>query len=202
MTSAGENPLRTRFVVPQELFGPPTKSSRRPRSRPNSSAPLVRLPNEIVLEIFSLVEHEDQLWLALTCKRLLQVSACVSIEIPSAVKHQFRPYCSNMHNFLKRVAPQDARGRPKKTVALCHDCLRYRPTRKTYWRGKKHEKCEESEQGLPGWERAVEHWRDRFSTQCPQCWCDEWVALDYGSQAEHLKGRYDWRVVDDCPCRA
>jgi hypothetical protein len=32
--------------------------------------------------------------------------------------------------------PLDARGRPKRTWAVCGDCLRYRPTRKSYWKAK------------------------------------------------------------------
>jgi hypothetical protein len=86
-------------------------------------------PTELLIHADSL----DPLCLALSCKRLLQISASVSVKIPSlTISLSSCPKTK----LLRRLMPLDARGRPKRSWAVCGDCLRYRPTRKSYWKAK------------------------------------------------------------------
>ncbi|RKK27305.1 hypothetical protein BFJ66_g16720 [Fusarium oxysporum f. sp. cepae] len=115
------------FIIPQELLN----------AVPRIFSPLVRLPSELLLNLFSHVTDPiDQLCLALTCRRLLQISSSLAVKIPSVSKHKYLPppLCHGMLSLLRRLAPLDARGRPKRTSALCCDCLRYLPTKKSYWK--------------------------------------------------------------------
>ncbi|SCN82888.1 unnamed protein product [Fusarium fujikuroi] len=116
------------FIIPQELLSAvPTISSR-----------LVRLPTELLLILFSHVTDPiDQLCLALTCRRLLQISSFLVVKIPSVSKHRYLPppFCDRMFMLMRRLAPSGALGRrQKRTLALCCDCLRYQPTKKSYWK--------------------------------------------------------------------
>jgi hypothetical protein len=134
------------------------------------SSPLL-LPTEILIQIFYHADPLDQLSLALTSKNLLQISPYVSLKTLSPTGHRALCSCRKMEELLRRVKPLDARGRPKRTWAVCCDCLRYRPTRKSYWKGKR------KDWGSTDiWEYKVESWNRRSSLQCPECWCEEWRA--------------------------
>lgn len=142
------------------------------------SSPLIHLPPEVLLHLFSqAVNPVDQLCLALTCRRLLQVSSLLVIRIPSVAKHRYLnpPSGCELFPMLRRLAPLGPNGRPNRTVALCCDCLWYRPTRKSYWKkdGDKYALVEPHEHAREGWDGRVSSWKSRYSFQCPACWLRE-----------------------------
>lgn len=145
---------------------------------PTVSSRLVRLPSELLLILFSHIDDPiEQLCLALTCRRLLQISSFRVVKIPSISKHRYLPppFCYRMFSLLRRLAPLDARGRPKRTLALCCDCLWYRPTRKSYWK-KDGERYTTAKPGIGAWEiwdSRVSAWTSSYSFQCPACWLRE-----------------------------
>ncbi|KAH8661757.1 hypothetical protein BGZ61DRAFT_147698 [Ilyonectria robusta] len=101
--------------------------------------------------------------------------------IPSVAKHKYLPppLRHRMLSLLRRLAPLNARGRPKRTSALCCDCLWYRPTKKSYWK-KDGERYTLVKPGIGAWEiwdNRVSTWTSRFSFQCPACWLKERMAI-------------------------
>lgn len=149
---------------------------------PSVSSPLVRLPSELLLQIFShTTDPLDQLCLALTCRRLLQVSSFLIVKIPSVSKHRYLNSQSGcgMLPLLRRLVPVDARGRPRRTLALCCDCLWYRPTRKSYWTndGNQYVLMEPGRHAQEVWDGWVSIWTSKFSFQCPACWLKERRAI-------------------------
>ncbi|KAI1501063.1 hypothetical protein F5X99DRAFT_383770 [Biscogniauxia marginata] len=161
------------FRIPQMLESSPEIQ----RSR------LLSLPTEILLQVFSDAGPVDKLCLALTCKRLLHVSAMIPLKIPSAAKHRKRLSlaCPAMLGIVRFFKPVDARGRPKKTLALCCDCYRYRPKRQSYWKGVRKNYPTDSS-CLAGYMDVVPSWSSGYSFQCPACWCEsrirDWGHLD------------------------
>ncbi|KAL9103211.1 MAG: hypothetical protein Q9163_001738 [Psora crenata] len=115
------------FIVPQNLL----------RSDVKWSSPLLSLPTEILIEVFSHARMLDQLALALACKRLLQVSSCIRLKISSLTGQPVSRHSGTMEKLLRFVRPVDARGRPKRGWSVCVDCLQYRPMRKSYWKKKR-----------------------------------------------------------------
>jgi hypothetical protein len=73
-----------------------------------------------------------------------------------------------MEELFRRVKPLDLRGRPKRSWAVCDDCLRYWPARRSYWKTKREDWVE-----METCEWTVEDWSLRLSRQCPVCWCEE-----------------------------
>lgn len=160
------------FVIPPDLLA----------AVPSVSSPLVRLPSELLLHLFShTIDPLDQLCLALTCRRLLQVSSCLSMKIPSVAKHRYLSWrsCGRILPLLRRLAPVDTRGRPSRTLALCCDCLWYRPTRKSYWikDGNRYVLMEPGRFAQEFWDDKVSIWTSRFSFQCPACWLKERMVI-------------------------
>lgn len=160
---------------------------------PRVSSPLARLPSELLLHLFShTIDPLDQLCLALTCRRLLQVSSFLIVKIPSVAKHRHlnSRSCCGMLPLLRRLAPVDARGRPMRTLALCCDCLWYRPTRKSYWTkdGKQYVLMEPGRCAQEVWDDRVSAWTSRFSFQCPACWLRERIVVleRAGKSQQHL----------------
>ncbi|KAI1754659.1 hypothetical protein F4782DRAFT_493373 [Xylaria castorea] len=143
------------------------------------SSALLALPNELLLEIFAHAGSVDRLFLALTCKRLLDVSSMVIITIPSAPKHRvFAPRsCKAMLGLLHGIRALNTYGKPRDaSSAVCCDCYRYRPKKRKFWKG--------VEKGysavLPEvigelYDSIVQDWCHRRSQsyQCPECWCEE-----------------------------
>ncbi|OCK78444.1 hypothetical protein K432DRAFT_301951 [Lepidopterella palustris CBS 459.81] len=153
-----KNHLWKAFIIPQNLLNSPTILS----------SPFLVIPTELLIQIFRHADPLDQLCLALSCKVLLQTSALVSLKTLSLAGHRGLCSCRKIEEFLKRVEPLDAHGKPKRSWGYCVDCIRYRPTRKSYWKGKhtgwlrtKH------------WEMAVTCWNVGYSLQCPECWGTE-----------------------------
>ncbi|KAJ3455281.1 hypothetical protein MRS44_013881 [Fusarium solani] len=171
------------FKIPQTLLEQPQATQ---------SSGLLALPNELLLQIFMHAGSVDQLFLALTCKRLLNISSMTVTMIPCTSKHRAsRLNCSAMLALLHVVRPLDARGRFKKSLAPCCDCYRYRPKRKSYWKGVEKRYRRESASGiLVGHDSIVDSWSKKHSSsyQCPECWCEERINK-YG----HLIDREDIR---------
>lgn len=146
---------------------------------PTVSSRLIRLPTELLLLLFSHIDDPiEQLCLALTCKRLLQVSSFVVVKIPSVSKHRYLPppFCDRMLMLMRRLAPSGARGlRQKRTLALCCDCLRYQSTKKSYWKkdGKRYTTAKPGVGAWKIWDSTVWSWTSWYSFQCPACWLRE-----------------------------
>ncbi|KAH8745556.1 hypothetical protein F5883DRAFT_265162 [Diaporthe sp. PMI_573] len=156
------------FRIPLQLLEQP---------HPIQLSGLLALPNELLLQILMHVDPVGQLFLALTCKRLLVVSSMTATTIPSAPKHRaYRLDCSAMVALLHVVRPLDARGRLKKSWAPCCVCYRYRPKRKSCWKGVQKRYAKEMACGiLVGYDSIVQSWSEKHSSsyQCPDCWCEE-----------------------------
>ncbi len=156
---------------------------------PTLSSAITRLPTELLLFVFSELSKTDplnNLCLALTCKRLLQVSAALPapLHIPSVSLHRPLPStlyapatpCIGMQMLLRRLRPvKPTTGRDKQTVTLCHDCLRYRPTRKAFWKADGKRWLALGEEGVV-WEWGTRSWASKSLLQCPGCYCDERTA--------------------------
>lgn len=152
------------------------------------SSELLVLLNEVLLEIFKHSGAVDRLFLALTCKRLLSISSMTATIIPCASKYRaFRLNCSAMLRILNAVQPLGACGRLKTSWAPCCVCYRYRPKRRSYWKGVDKQYPAYLACGiLTGYNVSVDSWSERgsISYQCPECWCEERINT-YG----HLKDR-------------
>ncbi|KAH9903864.1 hypothetical protein F4778DRAFT_102490 [Xylariomycetidae sp. FL2044] len=160
--------LWSAFIVPPMLL----ESSPTPQQSGIQS-----LPTELLLQIFSYAGLAGRFSLALTCKRLLQVSSMTTLAIPSAAKHRAAYHsapCTGMLDMMRLCAPLDARGHRKKTLALCCDCFRYRPKRKSYWkRARKHYPTPSDSSYLQFYMNFVQSWSSGSAYQCPTCWCEE-----------------------------
>jgi hypothetical protein len=138
------------------------------KTPPSRPGPLLQLPVELLLEIFSHAGPEDQLCLALSCRWLLHISTARPLLISSAAGHRSLPFCPRGQSLLRRIKPLDARGRQKRTLALCCDCLRYRPRRLSYWKG-----TTMADESGPCWSWVLQSWKSTYSAQCPECWSYE-----------------------------
>lgn len=146
------------------------------------SSALLTLPTELVLQILAYAGSVDQLFLALSCKRLLLISSLKDISIPCAPKHRAHgTNCSAMLAILRALQPLNTQGRANKTWAPCCDCYRYRPRKKSYWKmvGKRYQVnlyvgCKI----LSHYDDVVESWscKRSCSYQCPECWCSERIS--------------------------
>ncbi|OCK89140.1 uncharacterized protein K441DRAFT_668167 [Cenococcum geophilum 1.58] len=148
----------TPFIIPKHLLTSPI----------TLSSPLLCLPNELLFEIFHHTDLLGRLCLAFTCKHLLQVSASASLRKPRPVLQ--RGLCLEL---LRLIEPLNARGRPKMSWAVCHDCLRYRPTKKCYWATKRRDWVI-----TKNWQKRVNSWKVthflQYSEGCPECYY--WVS--------------------------
>lgn len=128
----------------------------------------------------------DQVFLALTCKRMLAISSLITIKIPSAAKHRlYGQNCSAMLAILQLLKPRGPRGRPLRSVALCCVCYRFMPKRKNYWdRLKEKHKGEYSGGVFRGYDHMVDKWCHKWSSsyECPGCWCEDQIRK-YGHSA-------------------
>ncbi|KAF1994103.1 hypothetical protein P154DRAFT_502388 [Amniculicola lignicola CBS 123094] len=147
------------FKIPPDLIATPSLPS----------SPFLRLPTELLLMVLYQADPLDKICLAFSCRHLLQISALASAKVPCRCKPQC--FSQEIEKLLKRVKPVDARGKSKRTWGFCIDCMRYRPTRKSYWNGKV--TCG----NWAAWDRAVRCWNTKFSLQCPQCWGEEWQSV-------------------------
>ncbi|KAK5989801.1 hypothetical protein PT974_08062 [Cladobotryum mycophilum] len=160
------------FVIPSKVAEAFLTAS------PSAQSRLLKLPKELLLLIFSLAEPADSIFLALTCKYLLEIASHSHMQRPVVVldrgrllKDQEREF---MLDFMDRLRPRDARGQPKRSQNLCTDgCFRYRPTERARWMDE-----EKTMQKLAGnwrqwWEDAVDGFQEKYPFQCPDCWYKE-----------------------------
>ncbi|KAH7241154.1 uncharacterized protein BKA55DRAFT_596505 [Fusarium redolens] len=144
------------FVVPRQLL----------QVKQDQSALFKTLPNEILLEITSYIEVED------TCKSLFyRICLSANFRILSASGHRHRDleFCAHLKNLLKRMRPLTPKGLPKRTMAICCDCVRYRHKRVAYWK-KIISKKNLRSLDLCAANDAAESWCTGESMQCPRCW--------------------------------
>lgn len=132
---------------------------------PKTDAPLLRLPAEVLVIVLAEISSEDKTCLAITCKRLLQMSTILPFSIPSVKVHRFYEPCNRMQRLMCRMRPRDDEGQEKKTIAICNDCLRYRPKRGSYWEDMPRDGVSETD-----WKRQLALWSTLSMGECPQCW--------------------------------
>lgn len=148
-------------------------------SKSQSSSPLLSLPMELLLKIFEYLSGNsaNQVCLALACKRLLQTSSLVVIEIPSADKHRHMvpPFCDGMLELMRRMDPVAPGVRRQGAALLCWDCLWYLPINKSYWdkEAEKHATMQSESLVSKGWDWRAWDWEQGASLQCPACWLRE-----------------------------
>ncbi|PTB66211.1 hypothetical protein BBK36DRAFT_1159259 [Trichoderma citrinoviride] len=180
-------------LVPREFVVPQNVVSTEPCRATDSKAGILKLPMELLVEVFRAGTNEDGICLALTCKALLFASTL-------AVKHRPTLPASNrtslrhfetatrfddpahrsrrtMIDFLLRIPPLGPGRRVSPTTSLCRDCLRYRPTVPSWWADKGKPCPEKSATMARAWEVVVEHWRCRRMLQCPECWASSHQAV-------------------------
>ncbi|PHH78937.1 hypothetical protein CDD80_5969 [Ophiocordyceps camponoti-rufipedis] len=105
------------FKVPPTLMMMP--------SQDGQSSALEKLPTEVLLLIMARLGSTDQLFLALTSKKLLAVSSLNTIIIPSARKHRVNSIsCIAMLTLLRTFPPRGPNGRTSTAWAPCCDCYR------------------------------------------------------------------------------
>ncbi|OBT47408.1 hypothetical protein VE00_03233 [Pseudogymnoascus sp. WSF 3629] len=155
MDRASKHKKWEKFTIPSEVLA----------TLPNTctSAPLLQLPTEILITIFDEVEIINQLALALTCKRLLQVSTLVSLDVSDLVVR--KPDTLGLRELLFRLGPTTEDWR------ICIHCTKFRPTRQSYWKAKADlEKWTEAE-NRQGWMMAIIHLWEHFygGSCCPEC---------------------------------
>jgi hypothetical protein len=133
-----------------------------------NSSPLLCLPTEILISIFVYADIIDRFALALTCKKLLQISSLVTLKTSVFIgQAESNRSCitriSTMEQLLRRVKPLTTTGLPTKTRSICIDCLQYRLTKKSYWE-KKAVTC-----NISVWRSIISGWNNGHSLQCPEC---------------------------------
>ncbi|KAK7223495.1 hypothetical protein V2G26_011498 [Clonostachys chloroleuca] len=101
------------FVVPESI---------RFKDWADHSSTLLLFPVEILLGVFPHLDRTDAVCLALSCRRLLQVSSLAHLKVPSASHHRANkiPGCGEAMKLLNRVEA------PGTDWRLCMDCLRWR----------------------------------------------------------------------------
>ncbi len=87
----------------------------------------------------------------------------LNLRIRNTISHQI--FVFPKMKLLRRLMPLNARGRPSRAWAVCVDCLRYRPTKKSYWRAKQSVRVK-----TKTWGGVVKSWNMKYSLQCPECW--------------------------------
>ncbi|KFH44131.1 hypothetical protein ACRE_050990 [Hapsidospora chrysogenum ATCC 11550] len=139
------------------------------RRRPNtSSAPFLRLPNEIIFYIYDLIPSQnDKICLALTCRRLLQPAAALRIKLPASV--------TAMDSLVRRVDwPFYADiVRNERNFRCCPYCEEVRPTNPRHWDhllqlAQNDYRCDELARQIRMWCR-----RRRRHQPCPNCLVEE-----------------------------
>ncbi|PVH95191.1 hypothetical protein DM02DRAFT_660355 [Periconia macrospinosa] len=130
-----------------------------------ASSSIVRLPTEILLMIVDQADDSlDKVCLALSCRRLLQVSALASLTVPEKCKGTGCPH----DKILRRVGPRDKAGNPSSKWGMCVDCMQYCPGIKSYWKAKSGTSGKNAD-----WDKAVQLGKMKKSAQCPECWREE-----------------------------
>ncbi|KAI9833986.1 MAG: hypothetical protein M1826_005891 [Phylliscum demangeonii] len=98
----------------------------------------------------------------------MPVSAMTRMKADKLEGSKVSGHQEEMEKLLRLVRPLTAKGRRRRAWDPCVDCLRYRPTRKSYWITKDHGKLSEAL-----WETWLQRWTSGYSMQCPECWFQE-----------------------------
>ncbi|OAQ67834.1 F-box domain-containing protein [Pochonia chlamydosporia 170] len=158
-----------------------------PTTKPTS--PLLNLPPEILIQIFSQSPTSDAVILALTCKTLLSIATLCNLRVPTPQIHR-QPWalfstpgetsdyygtsscsCRHLNSILSRFRPRDAQSRPSRAWNLCVDCACYRPTRQAYW-SRKLGLLSSQGWGMDRgdvWQASVKWFAAGVKVQCPTC---------------------------------
>ncbi|KAL7791506.1 hypothetical protein V8C37DRAFT_402818 [Trichoderma ceciliae] len=156
------------FVIPQDVLD----TIALVRTSPKAS--MLSLPLDLILEIFSHLSRTSGICLALTCKSLLQASTLAVRHRPTLPPERRIPFedfegsvfslTSPEHNtrrimitFLFRIHPIREGERRSMAVDLCRDCLRYRPTKVSWW-ADKGARCPGKPTFGSKWDAIVEKW--------------------------------------------
>lgn len=146
---------------------------------PQHASSLLRLlPIDIILQIFDESDAQDQLVLALTCKSLLHISSLVNLKynVRTTESSNRSSFVEDLAKFLLRIVPSTTIDHPDQRWRLCAQCLRYRPTASSYWKGKldaktgtrRRYKEECSVHAINAWTRG-EEW------ECPTCQISKYI---------------------------
>lgn len=158
------------------------------------------------MNICSQAELMDGVCLALSCKRMLDISQLCAVKTPRPVSHR-APWsadpswlyvdldslepecrCGQMEVFLRRIVPRNPRGRVDRTMQLCVDCMKYLPRRRTYWeaRARVLRNSDWDREVEEDWALASKYFGAAIKMQCPQCRLQEHGNIIYRDRVHGL----------------
>lgn len=163
---------------------------------PLNSSNIFRLPPEILINIFQHTETiADSICLAVSCKALLGIAQLCNLQVPNRKLHlpAWNPEvpldqadaplceCNKIQVLLKRFQPRNFAGVSNPAWGLCDGCLRYLPTRKSYWAGRAKANSEEWEQREgKKWDSMVEDFANGVEkVDCPSCVVGLWEFWEF-----------------------
>ncbi|PKX98758.1 F-box protein [Aspergillus novofumigatus IBT 16806] len=107
------------------------------RSKKQQSSPLVNLPTEILVQIFSYTNLRDTIALSTSCKYLLSILSFTAFPGDFLLRKLPDLTPIKLILFLLRLAwPREMNGRAKKGLRYCNACLRIYPEKRQYWEEK------------------------------------------------------------------
>ncbi|EAL93238.1 F-box protein [Aspergillus fumigatus Af293] len=125
------------------------------RSKKQQSSPLVNLPTEILVQIFSYINLHDTIALSTSCKYLLSILSFAAF--PGDFLFKKLPDLAPIKLILFLLGllwPREMNGRPKKGLRYCNACRRIYPEKRQYWEEKLSMKIS----------------RDFLNRDCPKCY--------------------------------
>ncbi|KAI9830201.1 MAG: hypothetical protein M1826_005003 [Phylliscum demangeonii] len=154
------------FRVPPQLVGGSATFTNR------TASPLLRLSGELIGHIIDRAGLVEQLALASTCKHLMHLAHLFRLKSDALAGEKVKRHRKQMKRLLRLLRPLTVIGSVHRGWGMCVDCLRYRPTRTSYWMEMEMEM--EMDRGrvvLPDlWEWRVKQWADTHAAPCPACW--------------------------------
>lgn len=204
-----ERKISIRFLVPDMVGASPQLSfagSPNHRQilaaqsdRTSQESALLRLPQEILLDIFDAIAHApSQIGFALTCKQLAQLAqgADLVLSVSSPKYAGFLPPAvfdvPDLMASLRSWMPANLR--------LCGHCLTYRPFDSNYWHGVDGFTTLDFWIQKIGWNFKDARWWKQTHDICPlchfSCTLSDYVPCD-GCRALGRFGDVDWQRVSD-----
>ena len=99
------------------------------KKQPQLSSPIVRLPNELILQIYDYLErHEDKICLALTCRRLLQPVPALRLRLPRSVPKMWELTAQLSWPFYEDIAYKE------ENFLVCRRCKKAREIGEWRWK--------------------------------------------------------------------
>lgn len=156
-----------------------------------TSCSLLKLPPEILIQIFTQSPPVEAILLALTCRPLLSIAHLCNLQVPCPRSHR-QPWalaltplassnlgsvstkicrCRQLGSILPRVRVGLIQSRRSRAWGLCVDCASYRPTRKSYW-SRRLDRLNTQDWGKDRgdvWQSAVRWFAAGVKVQCPTC---------------------------------